>query len=135
MAIQANADGVVSGRFTVPANIPAGTKSVIANGTGGSRGETQYTGSGTITTQFLRRVITITRGFDPLAQTFTLDSARQVAGVELYFTKLGTTPVRVQIRETQNRFAQSGSIGRIKPGCQSNHPQRCNPLRISAGLS
>lgn len=102
MTIQANANGVLTGRFTIPNNIPSGTKSVNFNGSGGSRGEALYTGSGTIITRNLRRVITIRRGTDPLAQTFTLDSARQIAGVELYFTHKGSKAARVQIRETQN---------------------------------
>lgn len=101
MTIKANAQGVANGHFTIPANIPAGTKSVVFNGSGGSRGETRYTGSGTIVTRQLGRVITITRGFDPLAQTFTLDAARQIAGVDVCFTHIGSSDVRVQIRETQ----------------------------------
>lgn len=101
MSFTANAEGVISGHFTIPPNIPSGTKSVVLRGVGGSFGETLYTGSGTIITRQLGRVITITRGFDPLAQTFTLTEARQVAGVELCFTHLGSAEVRVQIRETQ----------------------------------
>jgi hypothetical protein len=101
MTIQANANGVATGRFTIPANIPSGTKSVAFNGSGGSRGDTVYTGSGTITTRQVSRVITTIVGSDPLAQTFTLDAPRQVAAVELCFTKGGASQVWVQIRETQ----------------------------------
>lgn len=100
MSIQANADGVISGRFTIPANIPAGTKSVVITGVGGSRGDTSYTGSGTIVTNELTRIVTRIRGFDPLAQTFTLDVPYQVAGVDLWFTTIGEKDVRVQLRET-----------------------------------
>ncbi|RYF02241.1 MAG: DUF4815 domain-containing protein [Comamonadaceae bacterium] len=39
--------------------------------------------------------------FDPLAQTFSLDVATQVAGVDLRFTAKGG-PVVVQVRETEN---------------------------------
>lgn len=101
MTIQANADGVLTGRFTIPANIPAGTKSVVFNGSGGSRGETRFTGSGTLVTRQLGRVITRIRRSDPLAQTFTLNAPRQIGGVELCFTTLGSAQVRMQIRETQ----------------------------------
>lgn len=101
MTLQADANGVVTGYFTIPENIPAGTKSVKFKGSNGSEGEALYTGSGTINTRRLRRILTIRQGVDPLAQTFTLDSARQIAGVELTFTQLGTKPARVQIRETQ----------------------------------
>ena len=106
MTIQANANGVVNGRFTIPANIPSGTKSVTFTGSGGSHGEALYTGSGTILTRRLGRVINISRRWtDPLAQTFTLETARQIAGVDLSFTTLGSAPVKVQIRETYPRYA------------------------------
>lgn len=100
MSIQANAEGVLSGRFTIPANIPAGTKSVAITGVGGSQGETSYTGNGTIITNELTRIVTRIRGFDPLAQTFSLEVPHQVAGVDVWFTTIGEKDVRVQLRET-----------------------------------
>ena len=112
MTIQANANGVISGRFTIPANIPAGTKSVVMRGVGGSFGETRYTGNGTIITNELTRVITRIRGYDPLAQTFTLDVPHQVAGVDLWFTTIGEKDVRVQLRETY-RFTEPRSTRRV----------------------
>ncbi len=101
MTLQADANGQIKGRFIIPSNIPSGTKSVNFNGSGGSSGQALYTGSGTVISRNLRRVITIMRGTDPLAQTFSLDSARQIAAVEVYFTVLGSKSVTLQIRQTQ----------------------------------
>jgi len=99
--LKADALGRVSGKFTVPANIPAGRKEVVVQGAGGSRGGALFVGEGEVTTQVLRRVTTtlITR-YDPLAQTFTLSSPEQLKEVELYVTAKGAKPIRVQLRET-----------------------------------
>ena len=88
MAIQANAQGVVSGKFTIPANVPAGSKRVSFAGAGGSKGDAVFAGSGTITNQVLRQVTTQTSVFwwasvDPLAQTFTINESVQIAAVDL----------------------------------------------------
>ncbi|TMP83745.1 hypothetical protein CWB73_00935 [Pseudoalteromonas phenolica] len=102
MTLSADENGQISGRFFIPDNIPVGSKNVNFIGSGGSRGNATYTGSGTITTQTLRRVRTaVGWRFDPLAQTFTLPERRFVAGIELWFKKFGDKPVRVQIRETE----------------------------------
>ncbi|KZN66840.1 hypothetical protein [Pseudoalteromonas luteoviolacea] len=101
MTIKADAQGRLSGRFYIPSNVPVGSKSVRFTGAQGSRGEATYTGSGTIRTQTVRRVNNVLQWrFDPLAQTFTLPELRFIAGVELWFKKIGEKAVRVQIRET-----------------------------------
>ncbi|MCF2856464.1 hypothetical protein L1286_03190 [Pseudoalteromonas sp. SMS1] len=101
MTIKADTQGRLSGRFYIPSNVPVGSKSVRFTGSQGSRGEATYTGSGTIRTQTVRRVNNVLQWrFDPLAQTFTLPELRFIAGVELWFKKIGEQPVRVQIRET-----------------------------------
>jgi hypothetical protein len=110
--VDTNADGKFSGQFTVPSGIPTGSKAVEFLGVGGSFGDTTYTGRGEITTQELRRVTTIitqrwnqpviqrrVARVDPLAQTFILDNGRHIGGVDIQFEAIGTTPVRVQIRE------------------------------------
>lgn len=100
--ITADQDGIVTGEFNVPENIPAGTKLVEFEGEMNSRGESTYTGRGRITVRELQRVTTvISRRPDPLAQTFTMAASRQLAGVDLWFTRVGTSQVRVQIRETE----------------------------------
>ncbi len=102
---ETDTNGAFSGQFTVPANIPTGSKAVEFLGVGGSYGDATYTGRGEITTQELRRVTTvITRRWnaprvDPLAQTFVLDEGRHIGGVDIQFETIGNTPVRAQIRE------------------------------------
>lgn len=102
MTVTADSAGKVSGKFTIPANIPAGSKSVKFTGAGGSHGEAVFVGQGSLTTQTLRQVTSVTNWYyDPLAQTFTLTRAVQLAGVDLWFTAK-ETEVRVQIREVSN---------------------------------
>lgn len=116
MAIIANSAGILSGKFTVPANVPAGNKRVVFSGSGGSRGEAIFSGQGTLLRQTFRQETTITETrwwspppppppppplrWDPLAQTFSLDQAAQIGGVDLWFTAKGSSTVVVQIRET-----------------------------------
>nr|DAX65964.1 MAG TPA: hypothetical protein [Caudoviricetes sp.] len=100
MTIHADHSGIARGKFTIPANIPAGVKSVEIIGERGSRGLAQFTGRGEITLEERRRVITVTR-YDPLAQTITLlTEGRHIAAVGLWFEDIGDKPVTVQIRET-----------------------------------
>jgi hypothetical protein len=99
----ANANGELSGTFVIPANVPAGSKSVKATGMAGTTAEAVFVGQGTIEIDVMRRVTTITRwqvqtqtvqgtsGVDPLAQTFTLDEGRHIAGIDLRFCALGNT--------------------------------------------
>ena len=98
MALQANSAGVLSGKFTIPANITAGSKRIVALGEGGSRGEAIFVGQGALLTQTW--AVAVRNNVDPLAQTFSLDHSLQIGGVDLWFTARGTSPVVVQIRET-----------------------------------
>lgn len=90
-------DKKITGKFTVPANVPAGTKLVQFIGSQGSYGEATYTGRGIITTEERRRVAS-SRRYDPLAQTFTLNEGRYIGGIDIWFSNIGT--VIVQIRDT-----------------------------------
>ena len=102
MILTADSQGKVSGEFTVPAGIPAGSKSVSFTGAGGAYGEAVFVGQGNLTTQTLRQVTNVTRWYyDPLAQTFSLEKAVQLAGVDLWFTAKNGE-VRVQIREVSS---------------------------------
>jgi len=103
MTISANSAGVVSGKFTIPASVPIGTKLVEFAGSGGSNGSANFTGTNEIKTTTQRK-ITVTNYWDPLAQTFTLDNDSQISGVDLWMTAKGTTPVVVQLREVENGF-------------------------------
>lgn len=111
MALVADSDGKITGQFSVPPNIPVGTKLVQFIGDQGSYGDSTYTARGVVTNEERRRVTTVTevqqqqttvvlRRFDPLAQTFTLQQGRHVGGVDLWFTDRGDKTVVVQIRET-----------------------------------
>lgn len=71
-------------------------------GKGGSRASAVFVGQGQLTVNTLRQVNTITTIWvDPLAQTFVLDKATQLAGVDLWFTAKGGD-VRLQIRDVAN---------------------------------
>lgn len=97
----ANDEGIVEGSLTIPEmTIPTGTVQVEVVGDLGSHGITTYTGRGTITVNERRIVNTVTYAYDPLAQTFTLNESRHIAGVELWFTNPGTARTFVQIRDT-----------------------------------
>lgn len=106
MTLTANSNGVITGHFTIPANIPAGSKSVIFTGAGGSKASATFVGSGKITDQVLRSVVTnyYTRYYDPVAQTFTTSEDCQIGAVDLLFNAKGTTDVLVQIRDSVNGF-------------------------------
>lgn len=96
----ANASGVLTGSFHIPASVPAGSKSVVFDGAGGSHGTAVFTGQGTLTTQTLQQVTSVTSWYyDPLAQTFVVDEDMQLAGADLWFTAKGPGEVRVQLRE------------------------------------
>lgn len=112
MTIQANSSGVVSGKFTVPANIPAGSKKVRFEGSGGSHGEAIFTGTGTVIDETRRLVTTVTGiYYDPLAQTFSLTDNAQIASVDLWFDAVGASKVVVQIRETSNGVPNQTIVG------------------------
>lgn len=58
-ALTGDVDGIVTGAFTIPANVTAGTKMVQATGASGVRASAQFTGHGTIEVDVMRRVTTI----------------------------------------------------------------------------
>lgn len=130
MTLYANSFGVVRGKFTIPANIPAGTKSVAFVGGGGQSGQAIFSGQGTIERQRFQKEIVTTlrqwssppppppaptfeRGVDPLAQTFSLPVNTQVAGVDLWFAATPTTQTNVQIRGTTVGFPDQNIIADV----------------------
>ena len=60
MHVQANAQGVLHARFTIPEHLPAGNKRVRLVGSGGSMGEATFSGQGTLVRQTLQQVTTVT---------------------------------------------------------------------------
>lgn len=101
----ANASGVLTGTFTIPSGVPAGSKTVAFKGAGGSYGEAVFVGQGTLTTETRRTITTITRianYYDPVAQTFVLDDTTQIGGVDVLIKTKGTTNIELQIRNVEN---------------------------------
>ena len=139
MSINADHSGIARGKFTIPANIPAGVKSVEIIGERGSRGLAQFTGRGEITLEERRRVITVTR-YDPLAQTITLlTEGRHIAAVGLWFEDIGDKPVTVQIRETATGLPTGAVLAetritaaQIKGGGEETVVDFSTPLYIEA---
>ncbi|MER9652541.1 DUF4815 domain-containing protein [Mesorhizobium sp. M0152] len=58
--LSGDADGEIVGTFTIPANVPAGSKGLVAIGAGGSNAAAIFVGQGTIDIETLRRVVTTT---------------------------------------------------------------------------
>jgi hypothetical protein len=61
----ANGSGVITLSFTIPANMPAGRRSIRATGAAGSFAQTVFIGEGTVDTQTLRRVHLVARDAPP----------------------------------------------------------------------
>ncbi|ETS07678.1 DUF4815 domain-containing protein [Bartonella henselae] len=87
----ANAKGSIEGDFKIPANIPSGTKNVVARGKGGTIATGLFTGQGIIDVKVMRRTTTVKiwTGYDPQAQVFTPDETRQITGVDFHLCKIG----------------------------------------------
>lgn len=105
MALVADSNGTLKGKFTIPALVQAGAKSVELTGSGGSRGSAVFVGEGILVSEVLQNVTRTTQTYyDPLAQTFSLPEENQIGGVEVVVTAKGSTPISIQIRETQTGF-------------------------------
>lgn len=106
MPLTANAQGQITGRFTIPANIPVGTKAVEFIGAV-SRASATFVGRGVVSVAELQTITvrapvgTLVWHGDPLAQTFTLAAAQLISGVDLWFSAKGTSRVAVQLRTCQ----------------------------------
>jgi hypothetical protein len=118
----ANGQGVMTGTFTVPANIRAGTKPVVIVGAGGSRAETSFTGQGTLTTEVYvttTHTTTVATTIDPIGQSFQLEEPRQVTGVRVEFTERGdpANPVILELRAMDGADPSVDTIAEgITPG-------------------
>lgn len=132
MTLAADANGVVRGKFTIPAGVTSGTKAVVVTGQGGSVGRTTFSGQGTLERQTWQQQTTVqetrwqsppppmpawegggdggSRDRDPLAQTFTLAASTQVAAVDLFFAVKPTSATMVQIRETTAGFPNQNIV-------------------------
>ncbi|PID66589.1 MAG: hypothetical protein CR975_02115 [Gammaproteobacteria bacterium] len=98
--VKADADGKLQFSITIPEKVPAGTKRVEVVGRGGTRGDAFFIADGKLITENFRRTRFSYIKNDPLAQTFTLSSLRQIAALEVWLCTVGQRPIRAQIRET-----------------------------------
>ncbi|MFZ6732470.1 DUF4815 domain-containing protein [Undibacterium sp. Ji42W] len=112
--------GTITGTFTVPAKVPAGSKRVEFVGNHGSFGVAIYSGTG-VEIQDVKQLVTVhASGWvtflkaDPLAQTFTLAADRQIAGLDLWFTAKGNSLLAVQIRETSTGIPNQKVIAQAR---------------------
>ncbi|WP_375681054.1 MULTISPECIES: DUF4815 domain-containing protein [unclassified Bartonella] len=87
----ADSKGTLEGAFTIPQNITAGTKNVVARGKGGTIATGLFTGQGVIDVKVMRRTTTVKiwTQFDPQAQVFTPDETRQITGIDFHLCKIG----------------------------------------------
>lgn len=123
--LTANAGGAISGTFTIPANVTAGTKVARIIGKGGSEAAALFTGQGTIEVDVMRRVTTVQRwtasmgvgtgdrdgrggsdgrgdgdrGADPQAQNFMLPELRQLVGFDFHLCKIGDPAHNILIHQ------------------------------------
>lgn len=113
MATVADANGNLTGTFTIPAGIPSGTKLVEFYGKGGSYGHATYIGESSIVTNYYETVYTYTTHLiDPLAETFTLTETATVVGFDLFVASLSASaPLIVQVRDVQNGLPGSVIYG------------------------
>lgn len=115
----ANAEGVITGTFNIPANITAGSKVVTAKGMADTEATTAFVGQGTIETRLLRQITTVetwtarrlvenrresggsgadgARGLDPQAQLFGVSELRQIMGVDFHLCAIGDETKRLVV--------------------------------------
>lgn len=125
----ADATGTLTGTFTIPALVKAGTKIVHAEGSAGTVAEARFTGQGTLETVIRKLTTTITSQpivlplvtapaitqrnnrtggrtefTDPVSQTFSLTEGRYVTGINLKFCAAGNRgkSVFVELRTVEN---------------------------------
>jgi hypothetical protein len=134
--LKADNNGRITGKFTIPANVPAGRKEVRVLGEQGSLGGAMFVGDGTITDSVLQKLTTtIINRYDPLAQTFTLNSPEQVPGVDVFMTAIGTKPVRVQLRETGYGVPSQVVLGESIMQASAMTPNAMNRFMFAAPVA
>ncbi|CAH0339569.1 DUF4815 domain-containing protein [Rhizobium sp. CECT 9324] len=124
----ANGAGVISGSFTIPANVTAGTKAVFAKGMGGTEATSLFVGQGTIEINVMRQVTTIDtwtrarttaaressrdRSSDPQAQLFAVSETRQILGIDFHLCAIGDTAKDIVVNQvtTDNGYPTSDIV-------------------------
>lgn len=140
--LSANASGVVTGTFVIPANITAGTKEIVAFGGSGTACAARFVGQGRIETTVLQRVTTIERftvqpparvvpvatqfienfpnggtdGADPQAQSFVLPASQHISSIDLRFCVIGNrnNSVLVELVTVENGFPTTTVIAQTE---------------------
>lgn len=122
----ANADGKITGSFTIPPNVTAGQKAVVAVGASGNSGTASFVGQGTVDVTVMQRITTTqffntqtespTSGVDPQAQTYTLDEGRQLASFELKFCAIGdrSNDCILEVRTVQNGWPTGEVLAAVR---------------------
>jgi hypothetical protein len=123
----ADSNGDVAGTFTVPADIPSGSKEVEFLGNQGNFGSAIYTGQGTLVQREWNSITTTTtwrwwspppprRNWDPLAQSFVLPEGRHITALDLQFAIKGSddNDVTIDIVEGDNGFPSRQPITRTR---------------------
>lgn len=110
----ADGDGEISGSFTIPAGITAGTKWVEATGMGGTVARAMFTGQGTLEVAVMQRTTTINmwswqesssgsndsgERADPQAQIFVPERLRQIIGVDFHLCAIGDETNHVLVNQ------------------------------------
>lgn len=98
--VNANASGVASGTFQIPANVRCGTVEVFLQNATNSA-VTTYVAQGTLQTdtEVIQKTYVTVNLHDPLAESFTFQDDRVVTSFDLYFASKDTTNnVIVQVR-------------------------------------
>jgi Domain of unknown function (DUF4815) len=98
--IMANASGVATGKFTIPAGVRTGIREVVLQN-GDNNAFSTYTAQGTLKTT--EEIITKTRVtvnlYDPLAQSFVFPQDRVVTSFDVYFaSKSSSDNIIAQVR-------------------------------------
>ena len=122
----ADANGIVSGTFTIPANVTAGAKSVVAMGGSGTVCSATFTGQGMLEIIELQTVVSVQKyqvnpparnsdpaggdrgghGPDPQGQSFVLTEGRHISSLDIKFCAIGDRgePVIVEFVTMDNGF-------------------------------
>ncbi len=105
---KADNSGNFAGVFTIPKNIPAGTKLVELVGSVESKGYAYFTGINQKTTIIKTHYYRYKD--DPLAQTFTLNESRLISGVDFWLKTKGSSDIRIEIRNTSIGYPTTETI-------------------------
>lgn len=135
-----DANGRVTGTFTIPANVASGTKDVSAVGGGDSTAQSQFTGQGRIELITNQQLTTVQRfqeaparggqrqdsgsggrSTDPVAQSFQFTEGRHIASIEVKFCAIGDVdqPVLCEIVAMDNGYPTTDVIAQTETDMNS----------------